>query len=228
MLPKYVIITAGGIGVRMNAPLPKQFIAINGRPILMHTIDAFIRYQYSINIILVLPATQISFWEQLCSGQSFHHPVKIVQGGPTRFDSVKNGLAVVPAEALVAIHDGVRPLVSQPTISHAFLHAEKFGNAIPAIAVSESVRVVDNASSKPVDRTSLRIVQTPQCFKAELIKNAYEISYHESFTDDASVLEKAGEKIQLCEGNKENIKITNPEDLRLAEAILLQWQKSNY
>jgi 2-C-methyl-D-erythritol 4-phosphate cytidylyltransferase len=220
MLPKYVIITAGGSGVRMNTPLPKQFLLLLGKPVLMQTIEAFIRFQADIHIIIVLPRDQMGYWEDLCNRYNFKHPCKIEEGGPTRFHSVKNGLKHVPENALVAIHDGVRPLVSDETITNAFFYAEKFGNGIPTIGIAESVRFVDHAHNKPINRDSLRIIQTPQCFKAELIKQAFNTSYDESFTDDASVLEKMGERIYLSQGNKENIKITTPEDLLIAEAIL--------
>jgi 2-C-methyl-D-erythritol 4-phosphate cytidylyltransferase len=220
MLPKYVIITAGGSGVRMNTPLPKQFLLLLGKPVLMHTVEAFIRFHSNIHIILVLPPDQIAYWEDLCMQHQFQYPCKIEEGGPTRFHSVKNGLKHVPEKALVAIHDGVRPLVSNETIADAFLYAEKFGNGIPTIGITESVRIVDHAHNKPINRENLRIIQTPQCFKAELIKQAFNTTYDESFTDDASVLEKMGERIYLSQGNKENIKITTPEDLLIAEAII--------
>lgn len=224
MLPKYVIITAGGSGVRMNTPIPKQFICLQGRPVLMHTIEAFYRYQPSVNIVLVLPLSQIPYWEQLCAEHQFSIPFQITEGGPQRFHSVKNALKLIPEQAVVAIHDGVRPLVSGRTIAEAFYFAEKFGNAVPVLPVTESVRRVENACNKPEDRNVLRLVQTPQCFMAAAIKKAYQVNYHEAFTDDASVLEKAGERIFLCEGNKENIKITTPADLQIAEALLKQIQ----
>lgn len=220
MLPKYAIITAAGTGVRMNTPMPKQFIPLLGKPILMHTMEAFIHFLPSTHIILVLPKEQMEYWNQLCTQYQFDHPHEVIQGGPTRFHSVKNGLSQVPIQALVAIHDGVRPLVSPHTIAEAFQYAEKSGNGIPAIAVCESVRMVDHAFSKPIDRDTLRIIQTPQCFRAELIKKAYNTSYQQTFTDDASVLEHAGERIYLSSGNRENIKITTPEDLIMAEALL--------
>ncbi|TVQ08348.1 MAG: 2-C-methyl-D-erythritol 4-phosphate cytidylyltransferase [Bacteroidetes bacterium] len=225
MRARFVIITAGGSGVRMNTPLPKQFAPLLGTPLLMHTIEAFFKYDPGISIILVLPLAQIPYWEQLCKEHNFSIPVQTTAGGPERFHSVKNGLKLVPENAVVAIHDGVRPLVSGKTIAEAFYTAEKFGNAIPVVPVTESVRVLEKAFNKTLDRDSLRIVQTPQCFLAANIKKAYLVNYHESFTDDASVLEKTGERILLCEGNRENIKITTPEDLQIAEAILMQKKK---
>lgn len=225
MRPKYAIITAGGSGVRMNTPLPKQFIPLLGKPLLMHTLEVFFSFDPHIHFILVLPHSQIPYWEQLCREHKFNIPVQTTPGGPERFHSVKNGLKLVPDNAVVAIHDGVRPLVSQKTINETFYFAEKFGNAIPVVPVTESVRVVENAFNKPLDRSTLRLVQTPQCFMAATLKKAYLVNYHESFTDDASVLEKAGERLFLCEGNRENIKITTPSDLKIAEAVLLQKYK---
>ena len=227
MVPRYAIITAGGSGVRMDSPLPKQFLPLLGKPLLMHTIEVFFSYDPNIHIILVLPLSQISYWDQICKEYNFTIPLQTTPGGPERFHSVKNGLKLLPDNAVVAIHDGVRPLVSEKTITETFYFAEKFGNAIPVVPVTESVRVVENAFNKPMDRCTLRLVQTPQCFLAATIKKAYRVNYHESFTDDASVLEKAGEKIFLCEGNRENIKITTPADLRMAEAVLMQKKEDN-
>lgn len=204
----------------MNTPLPKQFLLLQGKPVLMHTIEVFARLISPENIVLVLPALQIGFWASLCSEYQFPIPVKIAEGGPTRFHSVKNGLRLIPDRAIVGIHDGVRPLVSENTILQAYKAAEKLGNAIPVLPVSESVRVIENAFNKPIDRNSLRLVQTPQCFRASEIKEAFKTPYDEAFTDEASVLEKAGTRIYLSEGNRENIKITTPADLVIAEAIL--------
>lgn len=204
----------------MNNPQPKQFLLLRGLPVLMHTMDVFYRYSKGISLILVLPHQQLEPWRNLCHAHGFSIPHKLVTGGPTRFHSVKNALQHIPDEAIVAIHDGVRPLVSLKTIAEAFHLAEKLGNAIPVVKVAESVRMVDGAFNKPINRETLRIIQTPQCFRAKLIKDAYKVTYDESFTDDASVLEKAGERIFLCEGNQENIKLTTPEDMNIAEALL--------
>jgi 2-C-methyl-D-erythritol 4-phosphate cytidylyltransferase len=220
MEQKYVLITAAGAGVRMNSPLPKQFMELQGKPVLFHTISRFIQYSLGIKIILVLPQQQIAYWDELCDTHRFRVPMSVVAGGPTRFHSVKNGLAKVPNEALVAIHDGVRPLVSMETIKQAFHYAALFGNAIPAIGVSESVRVMERSMSKTIDRNSLRIIQTPQCFKASLIKKAYGVNFMETFTDDASVLEFSGERIFIVDGNRENIKITSQEDFIIANALM--------
>lgn len=220
MLEKYVIITAAGAGVRMNLPLPKQFLELHGKPVLMHAIQAFLDFAPDIHIILVLPESQIDFWKTLCAKYHFHSGAIVVAGGPTRFHSVKNGLKQVPNEALVAIHDGVRPLVSKETIRQAFDIAQRFGNAIPVISINESVRLTDMSFSKMIDRNTVKLVQTPQCFQSSCIKDAYNVNFTEHFTDDASVLEHAGERIYLVEGNRENIKITTPQDLAIAQALL--------
>jgi 2-C-methyl-D-erythritol 4-phosphate cytidylyltransferase len=220
MHQKYAIITAGGAGVRMNSPLPKQFMLLQGKPLLIHSISVFLKFSPDIHIVLVLPEEHDDKWKSLCKKHHFYPPLELVHGGPTRFHSVKNGLKRVPDDAIVAIHDGVRPLVSLKTIQQSFHIASKFGNAIPAIDVNESVRLMDGAFSKIIKRESLRLIQTPQCFHASKIKAAYNVNYDPSFTDDASVLERSGERIYLTEGNRENIKITNREDLAVASALL--------
>jgi 2-C-methyl-D-erythritol 4-phosphate cytidylyltransferase len=217
---KIAIIVAGGKGERMNADVPKQFLEINGKPILMHTLEAFMNFDASLQLILVLPAAQIDFWETLCEAHDFSIPHQIVAGGQTRFHSVKNGLDVVKIPSLVAIHDGVRPLVSKDTIARCFDTAEKFGAAIPTMDSIESIRFVDANGSKSVDRTAYKMVQTPQVFDAELLKKAYEQEFSVLFTDDASVVEAMGVKVHLVEGNRENIKITTGFDLIVAERLL--------
>ena len=217
---KIAIIVAGGKGERMNADVPKQFLEINGKPILMHTLEAFMNFDSSLQLILVLPAAQIDFWETLCEAHDFSIPHQIVAGGQTRFHSVKNGLNVVKSPSLVAIHDGVRPLVSKETIVRCFDTAEKFGAAIPTMDSIESIRFVDANGSKSVDRTAYKMVQTPQVFDAELLKKAYEQEFSVLFTDDASVVEAMGVTVHLVEGNRENIKITTEFDLIVAERLL--------
>jgi 2-C-methyl-D-erythritol 4-phosphate cytidylyltransferase len=217
---KIAIIVAGGKGERMNADVPKQFLEINGKPILMHTLEAFINFDASLQLILVLPAAQIDFWESLCEAHDFNIPHQIVMGGQTRFDSVKNGLNVVKSPSLVAIHDGVRPLVSKETIARCFDAAAKFGAAIPTMDAIESIRFVDANGSKSVDRNAYKMVQTPQVFDAQLLKKAYEQDFSPLFTDDASVVEAMGVTVQLVDGNRENIKITTEFDLIVAERLL--------
>ncbi len=215
-----VIVVAGGSGNRFKSEIPKQFVELNGKPILMHSISAFYTFQANFEIILVLPEHQFDFWSSLCKKHKFTIKHKLVKGGKTRFESVKNGLNTVKsAKNLIAIHDGVRPLVSQNTIAHCFQKAEISRNAIPAIIPVDSVREVSINANFPIDRSKLRLIQTPQVFKIGTLKKAYEQKYKESFTDDASVIEAIGEKINLVEGNRENIKITNNIDLLLAEAL---------
>jgi len=218
---KSVIIVAGGSGTRMKASVPKQFLLVDGRPILMYTIEKFQAAMPELFLIVVLPAEHLITWKALCSEHRFEVPHQVVSGGETRFHSVKNGLSVVKG-GLVAVHDGVRPLVSKETIHRCFEAASRAGAAIPVVPSSESVRVVANFSSKALDRSTIRMVQTPQCFRYEWVKEAFEQDYRESFTDCASVVEAAGFSVSLVEGNPENIKITHPADLALASWVLSQ------
>lgn len=204
----------------MQSKNPKQFFVIKGKPILIHSIEPFIKHFPNIKIVLVLPEELISQWKELCKKHNFSYKHKVIPGGPTRFHSVKYGLKYIPDNCIVAIHDGVRPLVNNETIEKVYNCAQKFGNAIPVIDINESVRLVDGAMSKIQDRSKLKIVQTPQGFVSEKIKDAYNQNYKDSFTDDASVLESRGERIFLVDGNKENIKITTPEDILIAKAFL--------
>jgi 2-C-methyl-D-erythritol 4-phosphate cytidylyltransferase len=216
---RYAVIVAGGSGKRMGKLIPKQFLELAGKPVLMHSIERFLQFDKSIRIITVLPENQLDFWEELREKFSFPVQHAVVAGGSSRFFSVRNGLHLVEDESLVAIHDGVRPLVSIDTISRCFADAEKFGNAVPVINPSDSLRMITDQGSMPVNRQFLRIIQTPQVFYAKLIRKAYLQDYNAEFTDDATLLERTGEYIHLVEGNRENIKITNPEDLAIAEAL---------
>jgi 2-C-methyl-D-erythritol 4-phosphate cytidylyltransferase len=216
----YVVIVAGGSGKRMGAEIPKQFLELAGRPVLMHTIERFKAFSESIEIITVLPENQLRHWIELQKKYSFTVPQTIVKGGSTRFHSVKNGLKFVNIPGLVAIHDGVRPFVSLDTIQICFSTAENLGNAIPVISPTESLRLVTDEGSQPINRLHVKQIQTPQVFSAELIKDAYLQEYKPEFTDDATVLEATGARINLIDGNRENIKITNPEDLLISTALL--------
>lgn len=215
---KYAIIVAGGRGLRMESNVPKQFLLLVEKPILMHTLEAFQRAIKGIGIVLVLPSDQIKKWEFLVMKHSFNIEHRIVAGGKDRFNSVKNGLVEIPENSLVAIHDGVRPLVSKDVIIRSFEGAAVYGNAIASVALKESIREVNQEGNKSVDRDAFRLIQTPQTFKAALIKDAYANVEHSEFTDDAGVLENAGVKIHLIEGDYKNIKITTQEDLLFAEA----------
>lgn len=214
------IIVAGGSGSRMGADIPKQFILLGGIPVLMHTIRNFYDFDPSIQLIVVLPADQISTWNELCREYHFKIEHQIVAGGDTRFQSVKNGLTQAAECELIAVHDGVRPLVSHETLARCFNCAEENGTAIPVLPASESVRKGSMSESVPVDRTHYFLVQTPQIFNASVIRESYFQSWIPEFTDDASVVEHAGIAVQLVMGNRENIKITFPEDLPVAELFL--------
>ncbi len=218
---KYVIIVAGGSGKRMNTEIPKQFLLLNGLPVLMRTIYAFHNFENSIDIILVLPVQHIELWKTLCGQYNFTIEYKIAKGGKTRYQSVKNGLACVNVfESLIAVHDGVRPLVSRDLIQRCYETAAIKGNAIPVIEINDSMRIIIGQNNKPLARSEIRIVQTPQVFKFSQIFEAYQSEFKDTFTDDASVVEANGNIINLVHGISENIKITRNQDLTIASALL--------
>ncbi len=217
---EYALIVAGGKGTRIKSKVPKQFLDLDGLPILMHTINAFFKYSAVIKIVLVLPEDDFPLWEELCLLNNYHKPIILQKGGDTRFQSVKNGLEKIDGDGLVAIHDGVRPLVSEDIIGASFRLAAVHGSAVAAVRLKESIRMTDQDNTKAMDRSKFRLIQTPQTFRVELIKKAYELKEDASLTDDASVAEKAGHTISLFEGSYENIKITTAEDLVIAEALL--------
>lgn len=220
-----VIIVAGGVGKRMGSEIPKQFLPIQDKVILMHTIESFYNYNPEIEIFITLPQQEIPNWKKLVQKYSFQIPHKIVIGGKTRFESVQNGLKQIEKDCIIAIHDGVRPLVSRETIQQTFSMAKDTGSAIPVIPLEESLRNITEKENRAVPRKDYRLVQTPQVFQSNLIKKAYEQEYDPDFTDDASVLEKAGGVIAIVEGNPENIKITTKKDLEIAE-VLMKYLKS--
>ena len=226
---RYCIVVAGGRGLRMGADLPKQFLPIGGRPVLMRTLEAFEQAIPAIHLVLVLPHDHQDFWHELCAKHNFTLPHSIVDGGATRFHSVLSGLrsiaAISPAAtddagSLVAVHDGVRPFVATDVIQRCFATAAESGAAIPVVPVVETVRELTADGSVTRDRSRFRLVQTPQVFSLSLLQQAYEQPYTEAFTDDASVVEALGHSVTLVEGNRENIKITTPFDLTIAEALL--------
>jgi len=219
---EYALIVAGGKGTRIKSKLPKQFLELNGLPILMHTINAFVRYSSSVRIIVVLPEDDFDIWTALCEKFNFTIPHILQRGGETRFQSVKNGLDKIEGNGLVAIHDGVRPLVSEDIIGASFRLAAVHQSAVAAVRLKESIRMTDQDNTKAMDRSRFRLIQTPQTFQADLIKKAYQQKEDPSMTDDASVAERDGHVISLFEGSYENIKITTPEDLIVAEALLKQ------
>lgn len=220
---KYVIIVAGGKGLRMGGDVPKQFLPIGGRPVLMHTIDRFYHCLDDVEIILVLPREQQDYWRSLCRDYGFSTPHVIADGGATRFHSSLSGINAIPtdADALVAIHDGVRPFVSEEVIRRCFETAGKSGAAIPVLPVTDTLRYVGgDEQGHNVLRSDFRVVQTPQTFSLSLLRQAFSQPYSEAFTDDASVVEAFGHGVEMVDGNRENIKLTTPYDLRLADFML--------
>lgn len=218
-MKKHAIIVAGGKGLRMGTELPKQFLPINGRPVLMHTIDAFLAYDPQISITLALPHEQQELWQELCHRHDRHYPITVVDGGDTRFDSVRRALATVGNEGLVAVHDGVRPFVSPEVIGRCFDEAAHTGAVVPVVDVVDTVRRLTPEGSHTVDRSLYKLVQTPQVFAADLLQRAYRQPYSTAFTDDASVVEALGKAVHLVPGNRENIKITTPFDLQVASVL---------
>ncbi len=224
---EYALIVAGGKGTRFGNSLPKQFLELNGKPVLLHTLDAFYRYSENISIVLVLPEEDISLWYETAKKYQFSRRLVIQSGGPTRFHSVKKGLERIPDEGLVAIHDGVRPLVTSDIISASFALAKTYGSAVAAVHSKESIRRVDDKpgttfpfkKTKAVDRALYKNIQTPQTFDVAMIKKAYTLHDDPSVTDDAAVAERAGHPVLLFEGSYENIKITTPDDLVIAAAL---------
>ncbi len=203
----------------MSADLPKQFLPLRGLPLLFYSIFAFREAYADIRIFLVLPENQIDFWQTISRQHNLHPVDEVIAGGETRFHSVKNGLSVAFAD-LIAVHDGARPLVTPGLIRRVFETAEKTGTAVPVIPVNESLRIVDHSGSKPIDRSAIRIVQTPQVFNRELLLHAYQSGYRSEFTDDATVVENSGTPVTLTNGESDNIKITVPADLTLADALM--------
>ncbi|WP_321333532.1 2-C-methyl-D-erythritol 4-phosphate cytidylyltransferase [uncultured Bacteroides sp.] len=219
-MTKYAIIVAGGKGLRMGGDLPKQFLLLAGKPVLMHTIEAFHLYDAEMELILVLPQEQQSYWKQLCREFRFEIKHCVVSGGETRFNSVCNGLTLVTKSGLVGVHDGVRPFVTQEVIARCYELAAVRKAVVPVVDVVETIRHITADGSETVDRSAYKLVQTPQVFEADLLKKAYKQTYNSSFTDDASVVEAMGVPVCLTEGNRENIKITTPFDWKVATSLL--------
>ena len=217
----YVIIVAGGSGTRMNSAIPKQFLLLNGRPLMMYTIEAFYNSKSNPNIIVVLNPNQHQYWIDLCKEYDFRIPHHLAEGGDTRFQSVKNGLDLISAnDAVVAVHDAVRPLVNREVIDQSFTCAAQNGNAIVAVQSRDSIRRVKGHTSKALLRDEIYLVQTPQTFRLSILKTAYQQPYKPDFTDDASVVEASGVGIHIINGNYTNIKVTFPEDIAIAELLL--------
>jgi 2-C-methyl-D-erythritol 4-phosphate cytidylyltransferase len=223
---EYALIVAGGKGTRFGSSVPKQFLELNGKPVLLHTLEAFYRYSSDIRIVLVLPEEDIGTWEDIATRNRFDRSLVVKAGGPTRCQSVRNGLQMIGDSGYVAVHDGVRPLVTTEIIDKSFRLARLHQSAVASVSLQESLRIVqraaDNsvATTRAVDRSEYRLIQTPQTFDLAILKRAYEIQDNPALTDDASVVEKAGYPIFLFDGDYRNIKITNREDLVVAEALL--------
>lgn len=219
-MKKYALIVAAGSGTRMGSAVPKQFLSLQGRPLIWHTLEVFLSAFDDLEIILVLPAAHIETGKTIIQSVTAPHRVRIVQGGETRFHSVKNGLGQIEQESVVFVHDGVRCLVTAGLIRRCYELVLEKGNAVPAIASMDSLRLETNGTNEPIDRKKVRIIQTPQTFYSSVLKKAFEQDYLESFTDEATVVEKSGIPIHLVEGEATNIKITSPIDLMIAESIL--------
>jgi 2-C-methyl-D-erythritol 4-phosphate cytidylyltransferase len=219
----YVIIVAGGSGSRMQSAVPKQFLLLHGRPVLMHTIGAFYHSNSCPSIIIVLPADYHHYWQELCKDHDFRIPHHLVSGGETRFHSVKNGLGLIEnPEAVIAVHDAVRPLTATATIDESFSYAAEHGSAIVAVKSRDSIRQLKDQKSVALFRDEIYLVQTPQTFQSALLREAYQQEYRPDFTDDASVVERLGININMIPGDYTNIKITFPEDIAIAEMLLKQ------
>ncbi|MEO5603427.1 MAG: 2-C-methyl-D-erythritol 4-phosphate cytidylyltransferase [Cyclobacteriaceae bacterium] len=221
---EYALIVAGGKGTRFKSKLPKQFLELRGKPILLHTLEAFYRYSESIKIILVLPESDFSTWNEISNKYKFKKSLTLQAGGDSRFQSVKKGLETITGEGLVAIHDAVRPLVTEDLIRKSFQLAGLYQSAVAAVKLKESLRMAENdfdlQDSKAVDRSKFWLIQTPQTFAIKLIQQAYTLPEAAGFTDDAGVAERSGIRPRLFEGSYDNIKITTPEDMVIAEALL--------
>jgi 2-C-methyl-D-erythritol 4-phosphate cytidylyltransferase len=222
---EYALIVAGGKGTRIKSEVPKQFLEVAGLPILLHTINAFFQYDELIKVILVLPEQDIEHWNAIRKKFNFNTPIQIAFGGATRFQSVRNGLALIEGDGLVAIHDGVRPLVTTEMIAKSFRVAAHTGSAIASVPLKDSIRIAEESTTKALDRSRYRLIQTPQTFQVKLIKEAYKMAEDATLTDDASVAEHAGYVVMLFEGSYENLKITTPEDLVVAGALLSSRQQ---
>lgn len=220
-IKKYAIIVAGGQGTRMGTSIPKQFLPLMGMPVLCHSILAFAHAFSDMHIILVVPANQVHSVHTIIKSYINTPNIKIVTGGETRFHSVQNGLKAIRNDGIVFVHDGVRPLVSRTLIYKCYEHALDHGSAIPSVAVVDSMRLVNtDGTSDPVDRNGLRIIQTPQTFQTNILLPAFETDYHPAFTDEATVIEASGYNVHLVEGERDNLKITTPGDMIIAETLL--------
>ena len=219
-MKKNAVIVAGGIGSRMNTSIPKQFLLLNGKPILFYTIDTFLKAYDDLNVILVLPEEFMAAGQEIIDAFFDYSRIKITAGGRTRFHSVQNGLQLIKEESIIFVHDGVRCLLTTALIHRCYAAAVENGSAIPVIPSKDSVRLITQATNEVIDRTKIRLVQTPQTFHSKILLPAFNIDFKDKFTDEASVVEAFGIKVDLIEGEEMNTKITTPFDLLVAEKIL--------
>ena len=220
-MKKALVLVAGGSGIRMGGVIPKQYLELAGKPLIIHVLEAFLLFDPSMEVVVVMAPSHKNYWNALGEKYAMTRDMLVTEGGATRYESVRNGLARVAEDRIVGIHDAVRPLVSQETLERTYASASEWGSGIPVISMEDSVRMLDeNNGSSRVDRNRLRRVQTPQVFHSEQIKEAYQEFQDPAFTDDASVYESKFGQLRLVEGNRENIKITTPADMKLAEALI--------
>lgn len=225
-MKKYAVIVAGGSGSRMGSVIPKQFLLLKGKPLLWYSIAVFVKTFPDIDIVLVLPEEHIGQGEGLVAGFSITNPIRVIKGGDTRFHSVQNGVALVKDPSVVFVHDGVRCLVTENLLQRCYAQALEKGSAIPAVAATDSIRLVHANGSEVANRNAVRIIQTPQTFRSELLVPAFATTYSHEFTDEATVVEASGKTVFLVDGEYENIKITRPADLLVAETILAERDSS--
>lgn len=219
-MKKYAVIVAAGIGKRMNTNTPKQFLLLKKKPVLYYTVNAFLKAYDDLQLILVLPEEHVAKGQEIIDGYFENSRIQLINGGRTRFHSVRSGLSLVTGESIIFVHDGVRCLLTQQLIHRCYEAAEKFGTAIPVINCRDSVRIVTENGNEALNRMKIKLVQTPQTFHSKILLDAYKIDYKDKFTDDASVVEAFGLKVNLIDGEETNIKITRPVDLVLAEKII--------
>ena len=219
-MKKYAVIVAAGAGIRMKSEVPKQFMLLRNKPLLFYSVDTFLQAYDDLEVILVLPLDHMAKGQEIIDGYFDNSRIRICEGGKTRFQSVKNGLLLVDTESIVFVHDGVRCLLTTSLIHRCYQAVEEYGTAVPVVSVKESVRIITEEGNEPLDRDLIKLVQTPQVFHSKILLPAYNIDYKEKFTDEASVVEAFGLKIHLVEGEENNIKITQPSDLLLAESLL--------
>lgn len=219
-MKKYAVIVAGGSGQRMGADIPKQFLLLNGKPLLQYTLQSFLQAFDDMIIILVLPNEHFVRGKEIIKNMNAEEKIQIIAGGETRFQSVKNGLRNITHPSIVFVHDGVRCLISQKLIQNCYKQAVEKGSAVPAVAATDSIRIAEGSSHVIIDRSKVRIIQTPQTFQSEILAEAFKQEYHSSFTDEAAVAEAAGYKVFLIQGDYNNLKITRPVDLFIAEKLL--------